>query len=119
MTTTNKLPGKPSWVTDKKERFHDVPWFKVRGPVMYGETMNREVIKNWQNDTTKQYARFMVRAWLGDVESSDPHAQVDFGDEYCVNVYAGELIEVLGESPTQDQMNEFASLRNRAIPNDW
>ncbi len=109
-----------SWITDKKARFKEVPWFKVRGPIMYGEVMNREVIKVYNKDLTAQYARCMVRAWMGDgVEHSDPQAQVDLGDEYVANVFAGVLVEVLGEPPTAAQMTEFASIRNRAVPSDW
>jgi hypothetical protein len=109
-----------SWITDKKARYHEVPWFKVEGPRMYGEVMNREVLKIYNKDLTEKYARFHVRAWLGDgVESSDPHAQVDLGDEYISNVMQGELVEVLGEPPTAEQQLEFASIRNRAVPSDW
>jgi len=118
---TKKIEPKGlSWVTDKKARFNDVPWFKVAGPRMYGEVMNRELIKIYNVDLTQQYARGMVRAWLGDgVEHTDPHAQVDLGDEYIANIMQGELVEVMGRKPTPEEHLEFASIRNRAVPSGW
>ena len=108
-----------SWVTDKKARFNDVPWFKVKGPMMEGMVMNRELIKVYNKDLTVQYARGMVRAWLGDIPHTDGHAQVDLGDEYIANIMQGELVEVMGRKPTAEEHLEFASIRNRAIPSGW
>ncbi len=105
---------KPSWIVDKKSHF-DEPWcLSVRD--LYGEKLFTEVVKNWQNDTTKQYARFMVKGWMGTRVESDGW---DGGDEYCSNVYSGELVEVLGRVPTRDELNEWASLRQRAVPSGW
>lgn len=108
--TDTKLATKPSWMTDKKERFKGVAWCLSKLETPFG-LLETEVIKNWQNDTTKQYARFMVRAWSPATSGSK---FPDFGDEYCALVYEGELVEVLGEPATTEQMNEWASLRQRA-----
>ena len=118
---TKKIEPKGlSWITDKKARFKGVPWLKVKGPVMHGEVMNRELIKIYNKDLTEQYARGMVRAWMGDdVEHTDAHAMVDYGDEYIANIMQGELVEVMGREPTAEEMTEFASIRNRAVPSGW
>ncbi len=110
--TTKIEPKGLSWVTDKKMHLGD-PWFVVETAnfMEQGNTLRTEVIKNYQIDMTQQYARFMVRA--------DGGAGVDLGDEYVANVMRGELVEVLGEKPTAEQMTEFASIRNRAIPSGW
>jgi len=101
-----------SWVTDKKMHLED-PWFVVETQnfMQYGNTLRTEVIKNYKLDMTAQYATFMVRA--------DGGMGVDIGDEYIANVMRGELVEVLGEPPTPEQLTEFASIRNRAVPSGW
>ncbi len=107
--TTKIEPKGLSWVTDKKMHLND-PWFVVETAnfMQQGNTLVTEVIKNYKLDMTEQYATFMVRA--------DGGAGVDIGDEYIANVMRGELVEVLGETPTPEQLTEFASIRNRAVP---
>jgi len=110
---TKKIEPKGlSWVTDKKMHLDD-PWFVVETQnfMQHGNTLRTEVIKNYKLDMTAQYATFMVR--------SDGGMGVDIGDEYIANVMRGELVEVMGRKPTPEEMTEYASIRNRAIPSGW
>lgn len=104
-----------SWVTDKKMHWDD-PWFAVERPnfMQQGNMLRTEVIKNYQIDMTQQYARFMVHS-----TSDATGGGRDSGDEYVANVMRGELVEVMGRTPTADEMTEFASIRNRAVPSGW
>lgn len=110
--TTKIEPKGLSWVTDKKMHL-DKPWFVVETANFMepGNTLVTEVIKNYKLDMTEQHAAFMVRA--------DGGAGVDIGDEYVANVMRGELVKVLGETPTPEQLLEYASIRNRAVPPEW
>ncbi len=116
--TTKIEPKGLSWVTDKKMHWDD-PWFVVETAnfMQPGNTLRTEVIKNYQIDMTQQYARFMVHA--ESPATTEGMTFRDSGDEYVANVMRGELVEVLGEKPTPEQMTEFASIRNRAIPSGW
>jgi len=104
-----------SWVTDKAMHWND-PWFTVEiaNFMQPGNTLRTEVIKNYQLDMTKQYARFMVHS-SSDMTGSGR----DSGDEYVANVMRGTLVEVMGREPTPEEHTEFASIRNRAIPSGW
>lgn len=110
--TTKIEPKGLSWVTDKRMHWDD-PWFVVETAnfMEAGNTLRTEVIKNYKLDITEQYATFMVRA--------DGGTGVDIGDEYVANVMRGELVEVLGEKPTPEQLLEYASIRNRALRPDF
>lgn len=102
---------KPSWMTDKKARFDETPWCLIRRP-FNGQVLWSAVIKTWQNDPAKDYARWMVKTWVGDRQEPELW---DAGDEYCRLLLQGELVEVLGQEPTLEQRQEWAVLERRAI----
>ncbi len=103
---------KPSWITNKKSMW-DAPWCLVKRR-MDGTTLWTAVVKTWQQDPAKDYARWMVKSWIGDRDGADAE-RWDGGDEYCRLILQGELVEVNGEPPTHEQKLEWAVLERRAI----
>ena len=103
---------KPSWITNKKSMW-DAPWCLVKRR-MDGTTLWTAVVKTWQADPAKDYARWMVKSWIGDQTGQDAE-RWDGGDEYCRLILQGELVEVMGRPPTHDEKLEWAVLERRAI----
>ena len=95
---------KPSWITSKASRY-DTPWMKMEYPGI-GFVDSRVVIKSWQNDPTQDFARWN----MGSV-GPGTHGMLEIGDGYVRDVlYGAELVEVNGETPTAEQLDEFAVL---------
>lgn len=111
MTTPSKTTKRPSWMTDKKAHWDD-PWCQVFTDVFGGLTT--QVVKYYSNNCTAAGARFMVKAVspaTGDLG--------DMGDEYCANVFKGDLVMVLGEPATDEQKREWLHLRSMANEVVW
>jgi hypothetical protein len=73
------------------------------------------ILKTYQNDQAKQYARWFVRA-------SGPGTMggFDLGDEYSYNVLRyGHLTEVDGRDPTEVERQEVAGWAARSIAPDF
>lgn len=111
MTAITKGLKKPSFMVDKKAHW-DAPWCEVFTN-MFGGTKT-SVVKYYANDCTQAGARFMVKA-----VSPATGASGDLGDEYCANVFKGDLVTVLGEPATDDQKREWLHLRSMAKEIAW
>ena len=111
MTVIDTKLTKPSWMTDKTAH-HDAPWCQVFTDVFGG--MTTSVVKYYANDCTKAGARFMVKA-----VSPATGASGDMGDEYCANVFKGDLVMVLGEPATDEQKREWIHLGAMAKDVRW
>lgn len=108
---------RPSWMTDNKERFNETPWMLVRQRMYRGQYSSElwtAVIKRTQMDCTKEYARWMTKQWEGNPVGDDAD-RWDGGDVYCRVVLQGELYQVLGETPTLEQQEEWMELRAAAM----
>ena len=104
--TDLKTVKRPPWMTDKKAHWED-PWCEVYANVFGGTTT--QVVRYYANDCTAMGARFMIRA-----VSPATGAGGDMGDEYCANVFKGDLVKVHGRDATDEEKRVWLHLRSMA-----
>ena len=99
-----------SWITDKKERYKDIPWMEFEYP-SFEFVDTRAVIKVWQNDSTTDFARWMCAS-----AGPGTHGSLEYGDAYVRDVLSGaRLTKVLGEEPTPEQYEEINELMDKVL----
>jgi hypothetical protein len=68
-----------------------------------------KVLKSWQNDDNKPYAR-----WFVAVRSPMTYGSFDMGDTYVRDIVLNaHLIEVDGREPTVEELDEVDQLRHK------
>jgi len=102
---------RPSFMSDKKAHYKD-PWCEVFTDAFGG--MTTKVVKYYANDCTAAGARFMVSA-----VSPATGPLGDLGDEYCANVFKGDLLLVQGRDATDDEKREWLHLRTMSKEVVW